>query len=102
VDVELFTAIPSPVEDTRYLSASLQNVLTEIAWNGRSAKISGDVLVAGDVSRLWVVATAYDANGRIVGIRRWESVSDEKKVNLTVASLGSTIDHVLLNVEAKP
>jgi hypothetical protein len=67
-----------------------------------SAKISGDVLVEGNASRLWVVATAYDANGKIVGARRWESVSGEKMFNLTVASLGSTIDRVQLMVEAKP
>jgi len=48
------------------------------------------------------LAIAYDAEGTVVGARRWESVSGEKLFNLTVASLGSTVDHVQLLIEAKP
>lgn len=98
----LLTAYPSPDDGTRYLPTSLQNVLTEIAWDGRSAEISGEVLAEGEASRLWVLSIAYDANNNIVGARRWESVSGEKLFDLTVASLGSTIDRVQLMVEAKP
>jgi hypothetical protein len=69
-----------------------------------SAEVNGEVMLAGgaSVSRLWVVAIAYDANNRIVGTRRWESVSDGQIFSLTVASLGSTIDRIQLIVEAKP
>ncbi len=98
----LLTALPSSDDETRYLPASLQNVLTEIAWNGRSAEVNGEVKVEGEVSRLWILAIAYDAEGNVVGARRWESVSGEKLFNLTVASLGSTVDHVQLLIEAKP
>ncbi len=102
--VTLLTAFPSPQDETRYLPASLRNVLTEIAWDGMSAEVNGEVMLAGDasVSRLWVVAIAYDANGQIVGTRRWESVSGGQMFRLTVASLGSTIDRIQLIVEAKP
>ncbi|MCP4141116.1 MAG: LysM peptidoglycan-binding domain-containing protein [Chloroflexi bacterium] len=97
----LITAFPVADEESRYLSASLQNVLTEIAWDGRSAEISGNVLVEGDASQIWVVATAYDAMGNIVGVRRWESLSGEKDVDLTLASLGHEIENIQLNIEAK-
>ncbi len=101
-DATLLTALPISQDDTRYLPVSLRNVLTEIAWDGMSAKVSGEVMLEGNASRLWVVATAYDTVGRIVGARRWESVSGEQAFNLTVASLGFTIDHIQLIVEAKP
>ncbi len=97
----LLTALPVPAEDARYLPASLRNVLTKLAWDGCSAEISGEVDVE-DASRFWVVAIAYDAAGKIVGARRWESVSGEKVFDLTVASLGHAIESVELIVEAKP
>ena len=100
-DAKLLSALPIVDEESRYLSASLQNVLTEIAWDGRSAQISGDVFVEGDASQILVVATAYDAMGNVVGVRRWESLSGEKKLYLTVASLGHAVESVSLIVEAK-
>ncbi|MBT3323036.1 MAG: LysM peptidoglycan-binding domain-containing protein [Anaerolineae bacterium] len=101
VNAKLLTALPSPEDNGRYLLASVRNVLTEIAWSGVSAKIKGDVMVEGEISRLWVLAIAYDADDNILGVRRWESVSGKGGFNLTVSSLGSTIDHVQLMVEAK-
>ncbi|HIE24380.1 MAG TPA: LysM peptidoglycan-binding domain-containing protein [Anaerolineales bacterium] len=98
----LLTALPSPDDETRYPPALLRNVLTEIAWDGRSAEVNGEVLVEREVAHLWVLAIAYDADYNVVGARRWESVSGEKMFSLTVASLGSTVDNVRLMVEAKP
>ncbi|MBT3711792.1 MAG: hypothetical protein HOG15_00390, partial [Anaerolineae bacterium] len=54
-----------------------------------------------DASQIWGVATAYDAMGNIVGVRRWESLSGEKNVRLTVASLGHAVESVEVIVEAK-
>ncbi len=100
-EAKLLTALPIADEDAHYLPASMQNVLTEIAWDGRSAQISGNVLVEGDASQIWVVAIAYDATGAIVGVRRWESLSGEKNVEITVASLGYAVESVELIIEAK-
>ena len=103
----LLTALPVPDGDMRYLSASLRNVLTEIAWDGSSAKISGEALVEDEVlaeeaaSQVWVVATAYDGNGQVVGVRRWESDADEATFHLTVASLGQAIERAELIVQVK-
>ncbi len=98
----LQTALPSPMDEKRYLSVSLQNVLTEIAWDGMSAQVSGKAAVVGDFSRLWVAVSAYDVDGKVVGVRRWESVAGERAFSLTVASLGHAIDTVLISAEAKP
>ena len=96
------TALPISVDDSRYLPASLRNVLTEISWDGDVAEIKGEVVVEGDASQIWVVATAYDGEENVVGARRWESVSGETAFDLTVASLGHAIEYVELIVEAKP
>ena len=101
-DATLLTAFESPKEDVLYLPASLQNVFTQIAWDGMSAEVSGEVLVEGSASQIWILAIAYDENGKIVGVRRWESVDGEKSFNLTVASLGSVVERIELIVEAKP
>jgi len=100
-EARLLTALPIADEEARYLPASLRNVLTQISWDGRSAQVSGDVLIEGDASHIWVVATAYDAMDNIVGVRRWESLSGEKNVETTVASLGHAVESVEIIVEAK-
>ena len=100
-EVTLKTALPIPTDDARYIPVTLKNTFTEISWDGRSAEVSGEVIPEGNPSHIWVLAIAYDANGHIVGVRRWESVSGEKKFNLIVASLGYMIEHVQIIVEAK-
>ena len=97
----LLTALPVLAGDSRYFSASVQNVLTEISWDGNLTEISGEIAMEENVSRLWVVATAYDDDGNIVGARRWESLSGERNFQLTVASLGHAIERVELYIEAK-
>ena len=101
-NVVLLTALEVPVEDARQLPSSLRNVLTEISWDGKTAEISGQIAVEGAASQIWVVATAYDANGNVVGARRWESVAGEQKYLFMVASLGPKIEQIDLIVEAKP
>ena len=100
-DATLLTGFPVSGEDVHYLPASLRNTFVEIAWNGMSAEVSGEVLVEGEASQVWVVATAYDREEKIVGVRRWETVSGEREFYLTVASLGHAIERVDLIVEAK-
>lgn len=97
---KLLTAFESTEAAQRYLSMSLQSVLTQIAWDGSVANVSGQVVFVGDAAQVQVVATAYDTAGQIVGVRRWDSVAGEKKFNLTVASLGPAIEYVLLSAEA--
>ena len=98
---ELRTAFEGAENDEKYPAASLQGVLTQISWDGKSAQVSGEALVESDtVEKVWVVATAFSADGAVVGVRRWESDAGGQKFDLTVASLGPEIASVSLSVEA--
>ncbi len=98
---EFLTAFEITDEEERYFPVSLQGVLTQISWDARSAEISGEVVVEGGASQIWVVATALDANDKVVGVRRWETASGETAFNLTVASLGPAVERVLISAEAQ-
>ena len=104
----LSATIVSP-NDARYLNASLLNPLTEIASDGRTARVSGQVSLPAEsvpAKTVWVAAVAYDAAGRVVGFRRWEGSGLQPGASipfdLTVASLGSRVTRVELFVEARP
>lgn len=97
---ELLTAFKVSDENSPYLSASLRSVLTQIAWDGSMAEVSGEVIVEGEPEKIFIVATAYSETDRIVGVRRWESVGEEREFNLTVASLFPEIVRISLSVEA--
>lgn len=98
-----------PAGDARYLPAALANMLTEIAPDGRTARVTGQVtLPAGSVpaTTVWVVAVAYDAADRVVGFRRWEGSGlvpgGSLTFQLAVASIGSRVTRVDVFVEARP
>ncbi len=95
--------------DARYLPASIVNLLTEIAPDGRTARVSGQISLPANsaaANTIWVVAVAYDAAGRVVGFRRWEgsglTPGGSLTFDLTVASLGSRVTRVEVFVEARP
>jgi hypothetical protein len=97
---ELLTAFEGDPADENYPTVTLQSVLTQIAWDGLSADVSGEVLVDVSATEVWVLAIAYGVDGNVLGVRRWESVADEREFSITVASLGSEIERVSLSVEA--
>lgn len=104
----LSATILSP-NDARYLNASIANPLTEIASDGRTARVSGQVSLPAEslpAQAVWVVAVAYDAAGRVVGFRRWEGSGLQPggsiPFQLMVASLGSRVTRVEVFVEARP
>jgi LysM repeat protein len=95
--------------DTRYLQVMLDNTLVNINADGRTAQVSGRVIStsAGAARTLWLLATAYDADGNVVGMRRWESPSTlvhETPVgfDFMISSLGAGIDRVEFLLEARP
>ncbi len=90
--------------DARYLPAIIVNPLTDIAPNGKTAHVTGQVSLPANVAAaktVWVVAVAYDDAGRVVGFRRWEGTG-VGNFDLTVSSLGSRVTRVELFVEARP
>jgi LysM repeat protein len=108
--VQILTAIRLLPDDARYLPAATQNVLVQVDWSGRSAQVSGQVVLPAEskaAAQIWVAAAAYDETGRIVGVRRWDWTGGLQPGTglpfaLTVASLAGEIERVELAVEARP
>ena len=96
--------------DKRYLKTDIQNLLVSIAWDGLSARVQGKILLPKTekpAGSLWLAAVAYAADGQIVGLRRWEwsgslQPAESQAFDLPVYSLGPTIEHVEILVEARP
>jgi hypothetical protein len=107
---QILSAIRLPADDTRYLPIALQNTLVRVDWAGRTAQVTGQampLMLDGQVNTLWILGVAYDAEGNVIGLRRWESTTPATggvslPFDLTVSSLGPPIDRVDLLVEARP
>jgi len=107
--VEVLTAIRLLPGDARYLPVSLENTLVSVDASGETADVSGRAKLpgTGTANTLWVLATAYDAAGNVIGIRRWESAA-ALNANATIAfdfpvsSVGPGIARVEFLTEARP
>ena len=69
------TGLIVPTGDTRYLVNHIEGLLIGIQPDGRSAQVSGEVRLDGasvSPSHVWVALVAYNAAGKIVGVRRLE------------------------------
>lgn len=104
---ELLSALAVKDGQTRYLSTSLENVQTSINPGGLSALVSGEVALldaSHAASQVWVAAVAYDAQGAVVGVRRWESSSlpagQRLPFSFQIYSAGGSILKIDLLVEA--
>jgi LysM domain. len=109
VRVQVLTAIRLLPGDTRYLPVMLVDTLVNVAVSGQTAQVTGRVVLTGSgtASKLWVLATAYDAIGTVVAVRRWDSpsalkVDEPVSFNFLVSSLGPRIERVEFLAEAKP
>ena len=121
----LFAYFPPPVIDAPVVALQLDSAMSlsesgsssttqpavlledpEIALsaNGLSAVVSTQAVIepdGGTVGRIWVAAVAYDAQGNIVGIRRFESNNSSNpgeavSFTLNIYSIGGKIDRVEL------
>ncbi len=107
---QLLSSIRLLPGDPRYLKNTLQNTLVSIAWDGLSANVNGQIMIAPgerSTSEIWLVTVAYDPAGQIVGYSRWEWTGSLQPGNslpflTTVYSLGPPIDHVEVLAEARP
>ncbi len=108
--VELLTALPVPPAAGRFLAMQQPGTDIEIAVDGLSAVASGSLQlsdVQAFASRIKAAAIAYDAQGRVTGVRQWESVqplSGSASVNFqfTVYAAGAAIDRVVVLAEGYP
>jgi len=106
LQIQILSAIPS--NGSRYLLADLNNIVTQINWDGRTAKVSGEVTLPVEskaATQVRVAAVAYDKGGQMVGVKRWEggSIQPGRSIafSFLVFSLGPAIDRVEYAVEAK-
>jgi hypothetical protein len=106
---QVLTAIRLLPGDARYLSVMLENTLVSVEASGRSAQVTGRVILTGTgtANTLWVLATAYDASGNVVGVRRWDSPSAlmadvPVSFDFLVSSAGPEIARVEFLAEARP
>jgi len=89
--------------DIRYLDLEAVVEKVEISIDGRQAAVSGEVIIPEGTpipSQVWVMILAFDTDGNIIGVRKWES-SGGTQFDLTVYSLGGIIDHVEVITEAR-
>jgi hypothetical protein len=108
--VQVLTAIHLLPDDERYLPATIHSTLVQVNADGRSARVSGQVLLPNDANlaaQVWVTGTAYDESARVVGVRRWESDAGlppggSLPFEFMVSSLGGRIERVEFAVEARP
>lgn len=109
VHVQVLTANRLLPGDVRYLPVLLENTLVSVEASGRTARVSGRVILtgAGTANTLWVLAVAYDAAGNAVSVRRWESPfvltsADPVSFDFLVSSVGPGIERVEFLAEARP
>lgn len=107
---ELASAVPVPENPVRYLTLSETQPQIQIAADGLTAAVSASLTLedsTAQASQVWLLAVAYDAAGRMVGVRRWESPSPlgataTLEAALTVYSAGDAITRVEILTEARP
>lgn len=108
--VQILTAIQLLPNDARYIPATINNTLVQVDAEGHSAQVSGLIVSQSQSSaanQVWVTATAFDGEGRVVGVRRWESnaslpAGGSLPFQFLVSSVGGRIARVEFAVEARP
>jgi LysM repeat protein len=102
--------LPVMPGDQRYLPVAVEDQAVTLSEAGRVAAVSGVLsLPAGqpEARYAWLHATAFDAEGHVVAVRRWDSEAtltggDRTPFNLFLYSLGGPIERVDLLAEAQP
>lgn len=107
LQVQLLSAVQGSA--SRYLPAALNNTVAQIDWNGKTAQLSGQIFLPAEsqaADHVWVAAVAYDKEGQVVGVRRWEGGAMQPGGSISfsflVASVGGDIEAVDFVVQAKP
>ena len=105
--VQILSANQIPLSNARYLPVTIQNSIAQI--NGRTAQLSGQILLPAESSaatQVRVAVVAYDKDGIVVGMKRWEGGAIQPGENISfsflISSLGAEIDAVEFFVEGRP
>ena len=112
VHLTLLQALPLNNTASRYVPITLSDGEIVVSADQSSAEIRGTIALregtTQEASNIWVVAAAYNAEGTLVGFRRWEqqtTLSDGAMLPLEmqVFALGNQdIANVDILLEAKP
>ncbi len=108
VAAEIDFFLPVMPEDDRYIDVAMISQNVEYSEDLRTAHVTGDLRlseVGAEAEYLWVIATAFDADGNVVAVRRWDANENlpsgaELSYELTLYSLGGAIDRVEVMAEA--
>lgn len=104
---QLQTMVTANQYSERYILGEFEGVSISINQDGLQADISGTLRLSnGQLPEyVWVLASAYDADGSVVGLRRWEAQEDQltnaPEFAFQIYSLGRPIQHVDLLYEAR-
>jgi len=104
--VQVLSAMPG---GSAYLPVLLDNTSAEIDWDGKTANVSGQAYLPAEsnaATQVWIAAVAYDKNGTVVGVRRWEGGALQPGSSLnfdfSVSSVGGEIEAVEFFSQARP
>ena len=104
--VQIMTALQASTSS--YLPAIINNSLAQTESNGKTAQLSGQVYLPPEsqaATQVWVAAVAYDKNGTVVGVRRWEGGGIQPgtsiNFNFAVSSLSGDIEAVDFFVQVR-
>ena len=108
--IEVDFSLPVMAGDDRYLDLNIDEQDLALSSDGLTGTVTGTVSLSADqadADYVWISATAFDADGRIVAVRRWESSSallsgGELNFTIRLYSMAGPIDHVDLLTEAQP
>ncbi len=73
---ELDFSLPVMPGDNRYLDLTIDEQTLTVSDDGLTGTVSGTVSLSADqadADYVWISATAFDEDGRIVAVRRWEN-----------------------------
>lgn len=106
MQVQVLSTVQS--SGSSYLPAKLNNIITQIDWSGLTAHVSGEIFLPAEskaATQVWIAAVAYNKDGQVVGVKRWEGGEIQPggriAFSFLVSSLGSPIDRVEFVTEAR-
>lgn len=110
VTFRVLSAMSVTTENAGIYPMTIKDQVVKIAEDGLSADLSGKARFEGavkDAKLIRLLVVAYDAEGNVVGLRRYEEEAQLKPVvdfefRINVLSAGGEIDHVEIYGEAQP
>ena len=107
---EVDFSLPVMTGDDRYLDLDIEEQTLSLSEDGLTATVTGTVSLSAvqpDADYVWISATAFDAEGHVVAVRRWDNAQGMASGGLLdfrimLYSMGAPIDHVDLATEAQP